>query len=234
MYERYQPHFENESHKDFEYDESGAEVDLRQEAEVFLDHERVDNGRDSDIKTQLVKLRESLSEDSDGIIHLTIPAYSYDFSENPFVGLGRDRTKTYEISRYIDVVFLHRFMYQDIIVCGLQSRQFVDEGSRASFVKKMRETGGIPIDTREHRSFDILGMEFCPYVEYHSTDAFFKLYHTVMPRVADRPHYPLDVWLIFDANAYQEVEGASDFRRAFCLKSGYDRRASLLDIAQIN
>ncbi|MGB2860869.1 MAG: hypothetical protein WBB71_00535, partial [Candidatus Saccharimonas aalborgensis] len=61
MYERYQPHFENESHKDFEYDESGNEVDLRREAEVFFDHERIDNGRDSDIKTQLAKLRESLS-----------------------------------------------------------------------------------------------------------------------------------------------------------------------------
>ena len=182
------------------------DIDLRPESEVFQDHERIDS---KDLDDQLIALRDQLSEDTGGIIHIDIPAYRYDFADNPFVGMGPNRTKTYEISRYVDIVFLHRFMYQEIIVCGLQSHKFTNEIGRAAFIKRIRETGGLP-------------------------DAFFRLYHTVMPRVAERPHYPLDVWLIFDENAYQEVDGSPDFRQAYRLRRGFDRRASLLGVAQIN
>lgn len=212
--------------------EREPDVDLRREHEVFADHERIDNGRDID--TQLAKLRDSLSEDSDGIIHIPIEAYEYDMMTNPFVGTGFAHTKTYEISHYIDIVFLHRFMHQDIIVCGLQSRMFVDERGRASFVKHIRETGGVPLRTDNPAPYDIIGQLFSPFLQYHSTDAVFRLYHTMMPRVERRPQYPIDVWLIFDAHAYEPCDGSEDFRQAFRLRDGYDRRASLLGIAQIN
>ena len=209
--------------------ESG--IDLRPESELFRDHERLD---DSQLDDKLAKLRDQLSEDSDGIIRLDIPAYRYDMSDNPFVGLGSRRTKTYEISRYIDIVFLHRFMYQHIIVCGLQSRAFVDEAGRASFMKHIRDTGGIPLDSEVERPYDILGRAFEPYMTYHTTDAFFRLYHTIGSRAQERPQYPLDVWLIFDASAYEEVEGSPDFRQAYKLLPDYNRKASLLGVAQIN
>lgn len=225
--------YDSEKPKNVDLEHSGEldEIDLRPESEVFQDHERIDNGKDID--DQLNDLRDQLSEDTDGIIHIDIPAYQYDFADNPFVGLGSRRVKTYEISRYIDVVFLHRFMYQDIIVCGSQSRKFVGEPRRASFVKHIRETGGLPLDNNGDKP-DILGRAFVPYMPYHTTDAFFRLYHTIMPRVAERPHYPLDVWLIFDAKAYQEADGSLDFRQAYRLRKGFDRRASLLGVAQIN
>lgn len=209
------------------------DVDLRRENELFQDHERIDNNKDTSDNDDLAKLRDQLSEDSDGIIHIDIPAYKYNIEKNPFVGMDSRRVKTYEISRYIDVVFLHRFMYQDIIVCGLQSRAFVDDEKRANFVKHIRETGGISVDDEE-RTYDILGREFRPYMPFHTTDAFFRLYHTTPPLSEVTPHFPLDVWLIFDANAYTECDGSVDFRQAFLLKSGFSRRASLLGIAQIN
>mgnify|MGYP000031551083 FL=1 len=206
------------------------EVDLRHESEVFQDHERIDNSKDID--DQLVQLRDQLSEDSDGIIRIVIPAYEYDFRDNPFVGMGPRRVKTYEISRYIDVVFLHRFMYQDIIVCGVQSRAFAKEAQRAAFIKRVREMGGLPVN--DGNPPDILGREFVPYSPYHTTDAFFRLYHTTMPRAAKRPHWPLDLWLIFDQHAYRAVDGSLDFRQAYRLRKGFSRRASLLGVAQIN
>ena len=206
------------------------DIDLRPESEVFQDHERIDS---KDLDDQLIALRDQLSEDAGGIIHIDIPAYRYDFADNPFVGMGPNRTKTYEISRYVDIVFLHRFMYQEIIVCGLQSRKYTNETGRAAFIKRIRETGGLPLN-QDGSEPEVLGRAFVPYMPYHTTDAFFRLYHTVMPRVAERPHYPLDVWLIFDENAYQEIDGSPDFRQAYRLRQGFDRRASLLGVAQIN
>ena len=215
---------ERESDKD--------DVDLRHESEVFLDHERIDNHKDVD--DELAQLRDQLSEDTDGIMHLDIPAYQYDFADNPFVGMSPDRIKTYEISRYIDIVFLHRYMYQDIIVCGLQSRKFVSERGRAAFVKKIKEAGGLPYTIDRKKPYDIVGIPFIPFMTFHSTDALFRLYHTIGQRVAERPHVPLDVWLIYDARAYREVPYREDFRSAYVLRDGYSRRASLLGIAQIN
>jgi len=206
-------------------------VDLRHENELFTDHERIDRAKDTD--SQLAQLRDTLSEDRDGVIHLTIPAYDYDFRMNPFVGMGPHVVRTYAISRHLDVVFLHRFMYQNILVCGLRSREFVDEAGRAAFVKHITQTGGAVVGTNDRRVYDFAAVLFAPFVASHTTAAFFTLYHKKMPHVAERPQYPIDVWLIYDASAYREVE-VVDFRRGYQLKMGYDRRASLLGVAQIN
>ena len=206
------------------------EIDLRRETDVFADHERLDG---EDDETQLAKLRDTLAEDAEGIIHLEIPAYRYDFTLNPFVGMGPDIIRTYQISRHLDVVFLHRFMFHDILVAGFRSRDYVEETGRAAFVKHIRDTGGIVLQA-DNTQYDFLAIRFAPYVASDTTAAFFTLYHKQEPHSAERPHYPIDVWAIYDAQAYDEVDASYDFRRAYRLKDGYDRRASLLGIAQIN
>lgn len=50
------------------------DIDLRPESEVFQDHERIDS---KDLDDQLIALRDQLSKDTGGIIHIDIPAYRY-------------------------------------------------------------------------------------------------------------------------------------------------------------
>lgn len=127
-------------------------------------------------------------------------------------------------------------MFQDIIVCGLQSRAFVEERGRTAFVRHIRDTGGLPVDMRqEERPYEVVGREFMPFVQSDSMAAWMTLYHKQQPRSEVRPHYPVDVWMIFDASAYLCVEAdTGDFRKAYRLRDGYDRRASLIGVAQIN
>lgn len=205
-------------------------VDLRMESELFQDHERVDSQKDIDEK--LARLRDTLTEDYDGIIHLDIPEYHYDFNTNPFVGMDAHRRRTYAISRYLDVVFMHRFMFQNIIVCGLQSRKFVNEINRSSFIKQIRERGGIPIEPGI--PYDILGQRFSPLMTSSTVSAMLYLYHKQTPRSEERPQYPLDLWLVYDSASFTATTGSPDFRQAFTLKQGADRHASLLGVAQIN
>lgn len=217
--------------------ESGMEnkiensVDMRPESELFQDHERIDNNKDVD---ELAKLRDTLAEDSDGVLHLDIPEYAYDFASNPFVGMGPRVHRTYAISRYLDVVFLHRFMYHDILVCGLRSREFVEDFKRAELVKHIKNTGGVPVKLEGEQPYDFLASKFAPFVASDSTAAWLALYHKQQPLSEERPHYPVDVWVIYDAGAYEEISGYGDFRRAYKLKNGYDRQTSVLGIAQIN
>lgn len=207
-------------------------VDMRFESELFQDHERIDNDKDGD--TELARLRDTLGEDREGILHLTIPEYKYDFTDNPFVGMGPHVRRTYAISRYLDVVFLHRYMYQDILVCGLRSREYVNERGRPAFVQHVRATGGMPVMLENRQAYDFLALKFSPYVASDTTAAWFTLYHKQEPQSLERPHYPVDVWVIYDAGAYEEVLGVGDFRKAYRLRPGYDRHTSVLGIAQIN
>lgn len=210
--------------------EEESAVDLRSEHEIFRDHERLD-AQDKEDGNSLDA--DELAETKDGIIYIAIPAYDYDFSTNPFVGMAPHMTYTYEVSRHLDVTFLHRFMYQDIVVCGLRSREFVPEQKRAAFIKHIRQTGGVPQVADSDVPYEFAGVKFSPYVEYHTTAAFFARYHKQPPLSEERPHYPLDVWMIFDANAYEEVAPV-DFRRGYRLRPGYERRSALLGLAQIN
>lgn len=209
-----------------------SNVDMRLESELFQDHERLDNDRGS--STELARLRDTLAEESDGILYLKVPEYDYDFTGNPFIGMGPHVRRTYAISRYLDVVFLHRYMYHDILVCGIRSRECVDERGRAAFVRHIRDTGGAPINLDSPDGYDFLAMKFSPYVASDTTAAWFTRYHKQEPLSHERPHYPVDIWMIYDANAYDEVPVPADFRKAYALKPGYDRAMSLLGIAQIN
>lgn len=207
-------------------------VDLRAESELFQDHERLD-GQQA-VSAELSRLRDALVEDSEGILHLNIPEYSYSFTDNPFIGMGPRVRRTYAVSRYLDVVFLHRYIFHDILVCGLRSREFVKEKGRGAFVRHIRETGGVPLTLESDQPYDFLARKFSPYVASDTTAAWFTLYHKQEPYSLERPHYPVDVWVIYDANTYEEVPDAGDFRKAYRLKHGYDRPTSLLGIAQIN
>lgn len=209
-----------------------GDIDLRMESELFKDHERLNT--DSEISAELARLRDTLGEDQDGILHISLSEYNYDFTTNPFVGMGSQVRRTYAISRYLDVVFLHRFMYHDILVCGIRSREFVDERGRAALVRHIRDTGGLPLHADDVNSYDFLAMKFAPFVASDTTAAWFKLYHKQEPLSLERPQYPVDVWIIYDAGAYQEVAGPSDFRGPYRLKAGYSRPMSVLGIAQIN
>lgn len=230
--------FESWPGKNFESSEpkepnpEDGEVDLRPENEVFRNNEIL--GREQNSLAQLNDMRDKLSEDTDGIIRIDLPAYDYDFSTNPFVGIGPDTRHVYQVSRYVDVVFLHRYMYQDILVAGVCSRDYVDEAGRLGFVKHIRDTGGIKLDLLEQSDYDFVGQGFTPFMSYHSTIANFRLRHTLAPGAGVFPHYPLDVWMIFDANCYEEVPCVEGFRRRYRLRQGYDRRSSLVGVAIIN
>ncbi len=213
--------------------EKEPSVDLRPENEVFRDHERM---RNTEEDTLLKMARDRLAEDIDGVMRIALEAYEYNFTTNPFVSDGPHVVRTYSIARYLDVTFLHRYMYQNILVCGIRSREFANERSRAKFIKRLLETGGDAIRSDDQK-YDFLALQFAPYVASDSTLALFDYYHKQSPHADERPQYPIDAWVIYDADSYAVVgrpTDGNDPRTAYRLKLGSDRRASVLGVAQIN
>lgn len=207
-----------------------SEVDLRHESEVFADHERLSGAED---EAWLALARDTLAEDTDGVLHIDIPDYRYDTDTNPFLGHGPHATRIFQIARVIDVVLLHRFMFHDILVCGLRSADFAESHTRANFVKRVSESGGGIVLADESSGYDIEAMRFAPYVASYSVGDWLERYHKQLPYRDERPHHPVDVWLIYDERAYERVSGDSGCAQ-YRLKAGYDRKSSLLTVAQIN
>lgn len=212
--------------------EKEPSVDLRNESEVFRDHERLKNTED---ETFLKMARDRLAEDVDGVMRISLDAYEYDFSTNPFVEHGPRAVKTYSIARYLDVTFLHRYICQNILVCGIRSREFTNERGRAKFIKRLLETGGDAVRDDDAK-FDFLALKFVPYFTSDSTLELFDFYHKLSPHADERPQYPIDAWVIYDANSYEPIAKprGDDPRIAYRLRPGFDRRQSVLGVAQIN
>jgi len=208
-------------------------VDLRGEGEIFRDHERLDQN-DNDNQSVLAE-KDKLAEEKDGILYVPIESYKYDTKYNPFLGMGPHTIRLYSISRYLDVTFLHRFMYGDILVQGLRSGDFVPIHSRAKFIENIKETGGLSIDAQGSTDYDIEALQFSPYVASDSTMPVFELFHKSDKHSGDRPHLPVDVWLVYDKNAYKQVGERSTYNTSpYKLLDSYDRKSSLLAIAAIN
>lgn len=207
-----------------------SEVDLRHESEVFADHERLGGAED---EAWLALARDTLAEDVDGVLHIDIPDYQYDTDMNPFLGTGPQVTRIFQVARVIDVVLLHRFMFHDILVCGLRSMDYAQLHTRASFVQRVSESGGGIVLADEDSGYDIEAMRFAPYVASYSVGSWLERYHKSPSHCDERPHYPVDLWLIYDEHAYARVSGNSE-RGRYRLRDGFDRKNSLLAIAQIN
>lgn len=217
----------------FNLETNEDDLDLRAEKDVFPDHERPVGVGFSDAALQAD--RETLADEEDGIIYIKLPVYNYDQSKNPFIGMGPHTIRLYEISRHLDVTFLHRFMYGSILVRGLRSGEYVSKYQRKKFVKHIKETGGLPVSQLESQGFDFEALRFAPYVASDTTRAIFDKYHLSDEYAGVRPHLPVDVWLVHDINAYELVGEESDNKLAkYALKEDYDRGSSLLAVAVIN
>ena len=86
----------------------------------------------------------------------------------------------------------------------------------------------------QDKGYDFLAQKFSPFVASDTTAPVFRLYHKEQPYSLQIPHHPLDIWMIFDSSAYEEVGESPDFRGAYRLKDGYDRNSSLLGVAMVN
>lgn len=215
------------------FDSRELDLDLRNENEIFRDHERLD---DIDLSDDSLRAdREALASEEDGVLYVSLPTYKYDISQNPFLGFGPKTIRVYSIARHLDVMFLHRFIYSDILVQGLRSASYVAVRQRKKFVKHIQQTGGLPVLEGDSRDCDFEALRFAPYVASDTTIPLFERYHKSRKYADIRPHTPVDIWLVHDMSAYERVSKESNNKIAqYRLLEGYDRRSSLLAVAVIN
>lgn len=213
--------------------EHSQELDLRLERDVVRDNEKplFDESviRDETQNTMLLS-------------RISVPLYHFSSSSNPFAWDESERVDLEPIAQALDTEILRRFEGRNILVRGIQSHNHEDTSPSKLLEQIIRYGTDRYLDIASDLSstqIDLYAVEYRSFSAKDSTIGIFEGFHKWKPKSEERPHYPIDIVMIFDASSYERVEYlhprhgvvASD---AWRLRTGVVRHESLLGIVAIN
>lgn len=166
------------------------------ESGVFKDHELDPQNEDEDV-SEYVKLGK--------IVHLAIPEYKYDIKENPFAFDAEQPRDVAPIADRLNVEITERFEGKNILVRAVQCGHFTLQ--RHQLIKSIVAHGGDQVFRRGNEVSDtIYALGFEPWTKESTVLKTLEGFHKFKPKSEERPHYPVDIWMIFDAENYENVE----------------------------
>lgn len=165
------------------------------ESGVFRDNELDPNREDEDV-SEYVALGK--------IVRVAIPEYEYDIKENPFAfDLEHPKDLT-PIAERLNAEIQARFEGKDILVRAVQSGHFTLQ--RNQLIKSIVAHGGDHVFARNEEADTIYALDFTPWSSESTALKMLEGFHKFKPKSEEHPHYPVDIWMIFDATSYDNVE----------------------------
>lgn len=130
------------------------------------------------------------------IISVTIPEYIYDPASNPFAYNHINPSSVDSIAKKIDTAIQDSLLTKDTLVRGLQSGKHT-RVDRIQLVSLIAKNG------RDHPEDEVHSAEYTPGSTILS---ILNGFHAWKPKCEEIPHYPVDIWMIFDRNAFDTIE----------------------------
>ena len=166
------------------------------ESGVFRDHEFDPQSEDEDI-SEYVKLGK--------IVHILIPEYEYTTGGNPFAFDAKQPRDLASVAEKLNKEIRERFEGKNILVRAVQSGHFTLR--RGQLVKSIVAHGGDHVFRRADKAAgDIYALGFKPWTSESTVLKTLEGFHKFKPKSEERPHYPVDIWMVFDAASYENVE----------------------------
>ena len=131
---------------------------------------------------------------------IKIDEYNFDADNNPYEHDSTTQPITLaDIAQQISVEIDDLFAHHRVIIRGIQSGKYaVDKDVLLRAIIK---------DSQEYKNIDEPNTIFATLFEGKATiQHILEGFHKYKPKSKERPQYPIDVWLIFDAGAYENVE----------------------------
>jgi len=142
---------------------------------------------------------KSISDTSIPVIFVDIPVYHFDPSSNPFAWDTTDRKQTDDIVVTIDRALRQSFAMDHTLIRGVQSGHH--KLDRQKLLEAILENGS---DTYNELSEarDMYAKQF----SYEMLRSIIDGFHVFKPKCKERPQYPVDIWMVFDKNAFDNIE----------------------------
>jgi hypothetical protein len=165
------------------------------ESGVFRNNELDPNREDEDV-SEYVTLGK--------IVRIAIPEYEYDIERNPFAFDTENPKDLASVAERLNTEIQSRFEGKNILVRGLQSGHFTLQ--RNQLIKSIVAHGGDHVFARNEEADTMYALDFTQWSSESTVLKTLEGFHKFKPKSEERPHYPVDIWMIFDAASYDNVE----------------------------
>lgn len=144
------------------------------------------------------KLSETTTTDTP-VAHVDIPEYRFDTSVNPFAYNTKDAQSVGNIAEAIDIALESNFSVNNIIIRGVQSGNH--DIARKQLIESILQNGS-DLYRSPDKSLEIHAKEYSQGIVLDIMGGF----HVWKPKCEERPQYPVDIWMIFDKEAFDNIE----------------------------
>ena len=197
------------------------------------DPERLDGSGD--------KNTESAPERNRGvtplIVNVDCPEYSVT-SENPYRYDASPPHPLDTIAATIEAPIRQHFMGRNILLRGIQSTHF-DTSDRQQLIKEIVARGGDIFTVRSTDPTYDMHARRCDNYNGEEILTLLQAFHTYKPKCDELPLAPVDIWQVFAAESYEEIEYLHprhkvSTRDRYKLRPGLSPQDALLAIVVVN
>lgn len=134
------------------------------------------------------------------IIRLKIQRYIFDDTHNPYAFNNEQRQSVEPIAKKIEQAVVNSFDADSILVRGVQSGHHT-EMSKKLFVDAIIRNSSDMLNSDASEEGMIHAAPYEPGIITGILEGF----HVYRPKCEERPQYPVDVWMVFDKKAFDNI-----------------------------
>jgi hypothetical protein len=131
---------------------------------------------------------------------LDIDKYSFSPDTNPFAFDTNNRLSIDDIAADISKLIDSNFQGSQILIRGIQSGKHSEKFNRYDLTEFIQQHGS---DNYENDGDDTIFA--AKYNGIESIKEVLSGFHVYKPKCAEIPQYPVDVWMIFDVNSFENI-----------------------------
>lgn len=135
------------------------------------------------------------------IVEISIPEYIFDTENNPYFFDESEPKSLEPIAEKIEANIRNNFAVGNILIRGIQSGHHTSI-SKEKLVNAIMEDGN---DIHNTESGDSVTLHAAPFGGGVVTKIL-EAFHMYKPKGQERPQYPVDIWMIFNRDSYDNIE----------------------------
>lgn len=135
------------------------------------------------------------------IINVKVPKYTFDSGNNPFAFNFAPQRKIDDVASIIENAIIANFDYRDILIRGIQSG-YHSEITRTELINNISKNGSDKFEANVTDKNEMFATKF----ELGIVKKILEGFHVYKPKCDESPQYPVDIWMIFNASAYSNIE----------------------------
>lgn len=134
------------------------------------------------------------------IFKITVTEYAFPSNANPFAFDAQPKKPISEIAEAINDN-VEKIVKGDTLIRGIQSGKY--DLNRDDLIDRIARSGSDAYSEIDNGREILFA---APYSGKQTLDTILSGFHEFKPKCEERPQYPVDIWMVFDQNAFENIK----------------------------